>query len=440
MRNCLEPKEIFITESASKPLARVWYYRMDHEPLVKKIIKFPINYAEIEVRRFLRNSGITYPITLWPAFIKEPPIVHKNITEEIELLDEETKWPEINEVYEKIPEHDIQNWFIRFTKGDKFGMNYNAKQRGHFDPVGIYAYPLDWFYNKMKGSYYATDRPAAYVFRVDLKAPGVYYANSIPENLLNTLEANLIRYGKAINNRYFEQEINRWADYSWDVKTNWFKQFTAACQITKNIITQGYLTKLLLNTGIEAIYDNGNSIINSAEPYQMLVLNPKLCTNLTTVILKQSIADIPYTLKQYEVDRKVEILIKGILSNKIDLYKMNPENILLLCTYLYYSTNKGPVIQAIYRYIITVKKAPDGLLDRLDIISTTSLLRMLLEKIVFGDNFTVEDYIKSGLIEQDDGDYMWGILDVFRTDGKLDDLSPERKAEFQRLRYKLQSR
>ena len=65
---------------------------------------------------------------------------------------------------------------------------------------------------------------------------------------------------------------------------------------------------------------------------------------------------------------------------------------------------------------------------------------MLLEKIVFGDNFTVEDYIKSGLIEQDDGDYMWGILDVFRTDGKLDDLSPERKAEFQRLRYKLQSR
>jgi hypothetical protein len=423
MRERLELAEILLSESGNKPTARVWYYRMDNEPLVKKIIKFPINYAEIEVRKFLRNSGITYPITLWPGFSKEPPIIHKNITEDIEILDEETKWPEINEVYERIPKHDIENWFIRFTKGDRFGMNYNATQRGHFDPVGIYAYPLNWFYNKMKGSYYGTDRPGVYVFRVDLNAPGVYFANAIPNNLLNLLKASLLHYGKTLKNGYYASALERWSLKPWYEKPSWFRNFTDACNVTDNLITQGYLTKLLLNNNIQAIYDNGESIINSAEPHQMLVLNPKLCTNLTTIVLKQH---------NSEVEKRAKQLLNGIVDNKIDLKRMNPESILLLCKYNLLHPNIATdtvITKAIAKYIIETKKAPNGLLDGIVTSNIRLLLAILIREIVANNKFTVKNYINSGLVEQDDGDYM---LKAIRKYG-IDNMPYDKQIEFSKL-------
>ena len=58
---------------SENPRARIWKYRMNVEPLVKKILKFSISYSEVEVKRYLKGEGITN-VTLWPAFKDEPPI------------------------------------------------------------------------------------------------------------------------------------------------------------------------------------------------------------------------------------------------------------------------------------------------------------------------------------------------------------------------------
>ncbi len=71
-------KSIYLTEGPN-PRARIWRYRMDSEPLVKKLIKFDIPYAEIEVRRYLKANGVPYKITLWPVFAPEPPIIRKEL-------------------------------------------------------------------------------------------------------------------------------------------------------------------------------------------------------------------------------------------------------------------------------------------------------------------------------------------------------------------------
>lgn len=65
----------FLTEFNNNSGARIWWYRMNSEPLVKKKLIFRDNYSKARVREYLvKELGITYPITLWPAFLPEPPI------------------------------------------------------------------------------------------------------------------------------------------------------------------------------------------------------------------------------------------------------------------------------------------------------------------------------------------------------------------------------
>ena len=64
-----------LNEWNSKSGARVWWYRSNFEPLMKKKIVFRDNYSEARVREYLiKELGVTYAFTLWPAFLPEPPI------------------------------------------------------------------------------------------------------------------------------------------------------------------------------------------------------------------------------------------------------------------------------------------------------------------------------------------------------------------------------
>jgi hypothetical protein len=155
----------------------------------------------------------------------------------------------------------------------------------------------------------------------------------------------------------------------------------------------------------------------------MLVLNPKLCTNLTTIVLKQH---------NSEVEKRAKQLLNGIVDNKIDLKRMNPESILLLCKYNLLHPNIATdtvITKAIAKYIIETKKAPNGLLDGIVTSNIRLLLAILIREIVANNKFTVKNYINSGLVEQDDGDYM---LKAIRKYG-IDNMPYDKQIEFSKL-------
>jgi len=263
------------------------------------------------------------------------------------ILTEETEWPAIDEVYEKIPENDRENWFIRFTGKDRFGMNYNSNTRGHYDPVGIYAYPLGWFYKQGSSRFYGTDRPIANIFRVDLKNPYVHTTTGpkqISSAHITALKKDAVEKIDSLFNTIGDDTQKQ----DWHGR-NWFQMFTDVCKNTNNIITQGFLTKLLLKHGVGALYDMGLGIINSAEPWQILVLDSKLCTDITPVSIKaiHNTHNNPKN-KPYKTDKWGNIVnkyinndnydaagekifkwkintLKAICSGKVDVKEVSPE-------------------------------------------------------------------------------------------------------------------
>ena len=162
---------------------------------------------------------------------------------------------------------DSQNWFIRFTDRERFGIN----------------------------------RPYAYIFRIDLEsgaANGIYTQNNIPETLLDALQDEVNSRISKIPAAFKKTTWNR---------DNWFSKFTNIPRYHSEI-THGALTKMMLKVGIQAFYDTGSGVINRAEPAQILVLNQHLCQQ------------VQLTKIQKQVD--IEGIIKSLGNGKITLQKI----------------------------------------------------------------------------------------------------------------------
>ena len=277
----------------------------------------------------------------------------------MEIIMEETTFPEIDAFYNQLPQDDIDNWFIRFTGTDRFGPNYNPAERDHNDPVGVYAYPLKWAYDQaFFKSYYGTEKPMANVFRVDLNNPKIFIANKLPQELINELKMRILNilereeknlYADMISDLskhaaeeerhgwegvedeiyYYEvsaptrayENLHSWIvnikERDWD-QTNWFWRFTQVREYdqSKQFITAGTLTKILLQHDISAVYDIGYGIINRAEPWQILILDMRLCKDLHTFFVNKK-------TNQKRLDAAK--VIDAALSGKVDLTKISGE-------------------------------------------------------------------------------------------------------------------
>ena len=76
MVKSLEVSEFTRLTEMSVKTAKIWWYRSNFEPLMKKRIVFRDNYSEARVREYIKKElGITYSFTLWPAYESEPEII-----------------------------------------------------------------------------------------------------------------------------------------------------------------------------------------------------------------------------------------------------------------------------------------------------------------------------------------------------------------------------
>ena len=164
--------------------------------------------------------------------------------------------------------------FIRFVSSEKnrFGMNYG--RRDHRDPVGIYAYNVKYQINNRK-HFYAYNLEYGYVFKYPWKKlveeGKCIIANKFPQNRLKELFYYIYNTFPRAKERVDENsgDIDSYiSTYGNDVQ--WFNTITNHMGLAP-----AQMTKAFLANGIDSIYDIGKSVINGAEPCQLLCFTEK---------------------------------------------------------------------------------------------------------------------------------------------------------------------
>lgn len=187
-------------------------------------------------------------------------------------LFERTPWhdqPRLNAVQQvkNLCAGDYENKFISFTKLEKLGVN---PVNIHSTPIGLYTYPVKYALESAKHTDfsslpYAGNNP--YVHFIEISPSANVWVMSDRTNI----------------ETYCDKLIQFASDNSIDLS---FKHLTpqtlynCVYSVANKISSKSATTKMAIifkNVfGIDALYDDGNGIIHSNEPTQMVIFNPKI--------------------------------------------------------------------------------------------------------------------------------------------------------------------
>lgn len=187
-------------------------------------------------------------------------------------LCERTPWhnqPRLNAVQQvkNLCNGDYENKFISFTKLEKLGVN---PVNIHSTPIGLYTYPVQYALKLATQSDFSALPYAGnnqYIHFIEISPSANVWVMSDRSNI----------------DEYANKLISYASDNSIDLT---FKNLTpmtlyqSVAGLAKKITKKGFTTKMSIifkNVfGIDALYDDGNGIIHSNEPTQMVIFNPKI--------------------------------------------------------------------------------------------------------------------------------------------------------------------
>lgn len=162
--------------------------------------------------------------------------------------------------------------WAHFTKVDKLGIH---PTKSHRDPYGIYFYPTDWLIDAeterlTQGMQYGTTLPYLYLVDIDLTAQGGLVLSKVTWEQVAALAAR---------NGWKEQFDQR---ASWK-PPSYSKPDMAGAFLWHFLDDLNRTNQVPWNTalrGIPFIYDDGNAIIHSGEPAQIVVFDRSLIRNV----------------------------------------------------------------------------------------------------------------------------------------------------------------
>ena len=163
---------------------------------------------------------------------------------------------------------DYENKFISFTKLEKLGVNPNNI---HSTPIGLYTYPVKYALESAKHTDFSALPYAG-------NNPFIHFIEISPSANIWVMSA---RSNIGI---YCDKLIKYAADNSINLVIN--KTLTSqnlyqcVVSLAEKISNKSATTKMAIIfrnvLGLDALYDDGNGIMHSNEPTQMVVLNPKI--------------------------------------------------------------------------------------------------------------------------------------------------------------------
>jgi len=167
--------------------------------------------------------------------------------------------------------------FIHFSQINKLGIN---PKKSHSDPHGIYFYPTDWLrtteYDRVQhGNQYGLDWPYYFIADVNWSSPGIVLSKFSAADLKTVAERN--GWAKLLQEYLANGTITVGADSRKVTLPHYAKEDQPGSILwhlcdaiqKERLMTWGQMLK-----GIAYIYDDGNAIIHSNEPAQLLVLLP----------------------------------------------------------------------------------------------------------------------------------------------------------------------
>ena len=163
---------------------------------------------------------------------------------------------------------DYENKFISFTKLEKLGVNPNNI---HSTPIGLYTYPVKYALESAKHTDFSALPYAG-------NNPFIHFIEISPS-------ANIwVMSDRSNIGIYCDKLIKYAADNSINLVIN--KTLTSqnlyqcVVSLAEKISNKSATTKMAIIfrnvLGLDALYDDGNGIMHSNEPTQMVVLNPKI--------------------------------------------------------------------------------------------------------------------------------------------------------------------
>lgn len=155
----------------------------------------------------------------------------------------------------------------------KIGVN---PRKFHRDPFGIYFYPVDWVLSGTeklrRGDQYGQDMPVYHIADIDLSSPGVVLGSVRWEQVEEIAARNGWRDQlDAFRALPPEQQKATLPRYS-----NPDKPGAVLWHFVERLVAKGETTWAKAYRGLTYIRDDGNSIIHSNEPDQLLVLDPRI--------------------------------------------------------------------------------------------------------------------------------------------------------------------
>lgn len=162
---------------------------------------------------------------------------------------------------------DYENKFISFTKLEKLGVNpINI----HSTPIGLYTYPVKYALDTAKHTDfsslpYAGNNP--YVHFIEIAPSANVWVMSDRTNI-ETYRDKLVQFAS-------DNSINLSFKYL-TPQTLYNCVHSVASKLAGKSATTKMATIFKNVFGIDALYDDGNGIIHSNEPTQMVIFNPKI--------------------------------------------------------------------------------------------------------------------------------------------------------------------
>ena len=169
---------------------------------------------------------------------------------------------------------DHPKYFMHFSD-DKLGKKTLGINTGYSygTPIGIYGYPVTRDFGQLKAKQaFALDRFYVFIFSIN---GNILYCQDYTES-------NYERDTKLLGKIYDIDDET--FDYAEDnVKGG--RAIDALWNLTKILAHDNVLIwgKILRELGYDAIYDNGSGIIHENEPYQIIVLNPRVIVHEETL-------------------------------------------------------------------------------------------------------------------------------------------------------------